>query len=207
MRTIILASFLLLCLTLLSSQPLLAAPRTSVLEDPEGDTFLVQGAPDYMDLIRGEVSLQSGIFLFKFEVAGPVPDEPDLEPPGMVISWEWLLDTDPATFPSGFPVPPGFSDRVEFDILVLWDGTQFDAILVDRRPSLFGEEVIVTPIPFNIEGNELSVSVSRRMMDKPKSFVWGGLTAIWSAAVDENFSIHPADAFAGNLAAGTWPPE
>ncbi len=197
---------------------LLAAPeaqsgsKTSVAEDPLGDAFIFQilvepqRAPDYLDLIRGEVTLQGGIFIFKLTVAGPVPDEPFV-PQGRVIDWAWLIDTDPATFPTGFPVAPGIALPSEFCVEVLWDGTDFDAILIDRRPALLGEDAILTPIPFNIDGNELSASVSRRMMDRPRSFVWNGITDLFPS-FGENNSHLVVDFFPNDFATElTWPAE
>ena len=168
---------------------LLAAPeaksgsKTSVAEDPEGDAFInfnfvePQEAPDYLDLRRGEITLQGGIFIFKLTVEGLVPDEP-FEPQGRVIDWFIGIDTDPTTFPTGFPVAPAFAEPCEFVVDIFWDGTDFDAILIDRRPSLVGEDAIVTRIPFNIEGNELTASVSSRMLDKPRSFEWVVFTSL-----------------------------
>ena len=203
---------------------LLAAPeaqsgsKTSVVTDPEGDAFInfnfvePQEAPDYLDLIRGEITLQGGIFIFKFTVAGPVPDEPFV-PQGRVISWDWLIDTDPATFPTGGFLPPGFSAPFDFVVSVLWDGTDFDAILTDRRPSLLGEDAIVTPIPFNIdvtsEGSllrgELSASVSSRMLDRPRSFGWLGGTAL-IPSLGDNLSALLVDLLSDDGRAA-WPAE
>ncbi len=196
---------------------LLAAPeaqsgsKTSVAEDPEGDAFFLgifdakpQEAPDYLDLIRGEVTLQGGIFIFKLTVAGPVPDEPFV-PQGRVIDWFIGIDTDPTTFPTGFPNSPGFAFRCEFNVDIFWDGTDFDAILIDRRPSLVGEDAIVTRIPFNIEGNELTASVSSRMLDKPRSFEWVVLTDLVPGGFG-NFGFLPTD-FMPDDGAATWPAE
>ena len=195
---------------------LLAAPeaksdsKTSVAEDPEGDAFIFfnfvepQRAPDYLDLIRGEVTLQGGIFDFKLTVAEPVPDEPYV-PQGRVLSWAFLIDTDPATFPTGFPVSPLGAIPYEFIVYVLWDGTEFDAILLDRRPGLLGEDAIVTPIPFNIDGNELSTSVSRQMMDKPRFFVWSGNTTA-VPSFGENEAFFPVDRVPDD-GGMTWPAE
>ena len=197
---------------------LLAAPeaqsgsKTSVAEDPEGDAFIIfdfvepSRAPDYLDLIRGEITLQGGIFIFKLTVAGPVPDEPFV-PQGRVIDWFIGIDTDPNTFPTGFPTPPQSAHPCEFDVDIFWDGTDFDAILIDRRPSLVGEDAIVTPIPFNIDGNELSASVSRRMLDRPRSFVWNGITDLFPS-FGENNSHLVVDFFPNDFATElTWPAE
>ncbi len=199
---------------------LLAAPeaqsgsKTSVAEDPEGDAFIninlnvdPQEAPDYLDLRRGEITLQGGIFIFKLRVEGLVPDEP-FEPQGRSIEWFIGIDTDPTTFPTGFPNPPGLAFQCEFAVDIFWDGTDFDAILIDRRPSLVGEDAIVTRIPFNIEGNELTASVSRRMLDNPRSFGWLVLTDLFPASltVNGNFGFLPIDTMPDDALA-TWPAE
>jgi hypothetical protein len=188
--------------------------KTSVVEDPLGDAFIflnllageTQRAPDYLDVIRGEVTLQGGFFIFKFTVAGPVPDEP-FGPRGMTINWAWLIDTDPATFPPGFPLAPPVTDFNEFDVDILWDGTDFSAIFIDRRPSLVGEDAIVTPIPFNIDGNELSVSVSSRMMDRRRSFEWAGVTALFPGGFAENQSFLVVDILPDGGELAPWPAE
>ncbi len=202
---------------------LLAAPeaqsgsKTSVAEDPEGDAFInfnfvePQEAPDYLDLRRGEITLQGGIFIFKLTVEGLVPDEP-FEPQGRVIDWFIGIDTDPTTFPTGFPNPPAFAFPCEFVVDIFWDGTDFDAILIDRRPSLVGEDAIVTRIPFNIDVNdenegELSASVSSRMLDKPRSFEWAVLTDLVPGDFG-NFGFLPADAMPDDFTMPlTWPAE
>ena len=203
---------------------LLAAPeaqsgsKTSVATDDPGDAFInfnldidAQEAPDYLDLTGGEITLQGGIFIFKLTVAGPVPDEP-FAPQGRVIDWFIGIDTDPTTFPTGFPNPPLSAHPCEFNVVVFWDGTDFDAILIDRRPSLVGEDAIVTRIPFNIDVNdenegELSASVSSRMLDKPRSFEWAVLTDLVPGDFG-NFGFLPADAMPDDFTMPlTWPAE
>jgi hypothetical protein len=205
-----LVSIAMAAIAMLAAPEAKSNPNTSVAEDPEGDAFFRfdfvehQRAPDYLDLTRGEVTLQGGIFIFKFTVAEPVPDEPFV-PQGRVISWTFLIDTNSATFPVGLPVSPGIAIPYEFIVVVRWDGTDFDAILIDRRPGLVGEDAIVTAIPFNIDSNELSASVSRRMMDKPRSFVWSASTNA-VPSFGENFAFLPADRVPDDGGA-TWPAE
>ncbi len=141
-----------------------------------------------------------------------MPDEPFV-PQGRVIDWFIGIDTDPTTFPTGFPNPPGFAFPCEFTVDIFWDGTDFDAILIDRRPSLVGEDAIVTRIPFNIdvtsEGSllrgELSASVSSRMLDKPRSFDWVVLTDLLPGDFG-NFGFLPADVMPDDFTMQlTWP--
>jgi hypothetical protein len=192
-----LVSIAMAAIALLAAPEAKSNPKSTEAEDPEGDAFIFfnfvehQRAPGYLDLIRGEVKLQGGIFLFNLTVAAPVPDDPYV-PQGQFITWSFLIDTDPDTFPVGLPVSPGTPAPYEFFVIIQWDGTDFDAILIDRRPSLVGEDAIVSAIPFDIDGNELSASVSRRMMDRPRSFVWSGnSTAVPSFG--ENYAFLPVD--------------
>ncbi len=201
---------------------LLAAPeaqsgsKTSVAEDPDEDAFInlnlnvdPQEAPDYLDLIGGEITLQGGIFIFKLTVAGLVPDEP-FEPQGRLIDWFIGIDTDPTTFPTGFPGPANAAFPDEFDVDIFWDGTDFDAILIDRRPSLVGEDAIVTRIPFNIDVNddnegELTASVSSRMLDKPRSFEWVVFTDLVPGDLG-NSGFRPTDVMPDDFTMPlTWP--
>ena len=204
-----LVSIAMAAIGLLAAPEAKSNPNTSVAEDDAGDAFIFpfgepQRAPDYLDLTRGEVTLQGGIFVFKLTVAGPVPDEPFV-PQGRVLSWTFLIDTDPAAFPTGFPVSPPSAIPYEFIVYVLWDGTEFDAILLDRRPGLVGEDAIFTPIPFDIDDNELSTSVSRRMMDNPRFFVWSGNTTA-VPSFGENEAFFPVDRVPDD-GGMTWPAE
>ncbi len=205
-------------IALLAATEAQSGSKTSVAEDPEGDAFILfnfdvepQRAPDYLDLIRGEITLQGGIFIFKLTVAGPVPDEP-FEPQGRLIDWFIGIDTDPTTFPTGFPTPPNSAFQCEFNVDIFWDGTDFDAILIDRRPSLVGEDAIVTRIPFNIdvtlEGSllrgELTASVSSRMLDKPRSFGWVVFADLVPGDFG-NFGFLPTDIMPDDGGRVTWP--
>ena len=206
-------------IALLAAAEAQSGSKTSVVEDPDGDAFInfnlnadPQEAPDYLDLTGGEITLQGGIFIFKLTVAGLVPDEP-FEPQGRSIEWLIGIDTDPTTFPTGFPNSPGLAFACEFNVDIFWDGTDFDAILIDRRPSLVGEDAIVTRIPFNIDVNddnegELTASVSSRMLDKPRSFKWAVLTDLLppGLTVNGNFGFLPAD-FMPDDGFATWPAE
>ena len=128
-------------------------------------------------------------------------------PQGRVIDWFIGIDTDPTTFPTGFPNPPGIAVPAEFAVDINWDGTDFDAILIDRRPSLVGEDAIVTRIPFIIEGNELTASVSSRMLDKPRSFEWVVFTDLIPGDFG-NFGFLVTDIMPDDLTMPlTWPAE
>lgn len=170
--------------TAMAAMALLAAPeaksQTSGVVDFEGDAFFLdnlnepQRAPDYLDLTSGEVTLKDGFFIFHLTVAGQVPDEPYVaRAGGGLIDWHWIIDIDPTTFPTGFPVPPGIPVPGECLVHISWDGTEFNAIFIDRRPSLEGQDPIVTDVMFNRAGDELSASVPESLLGEDlESFEW-----------------------------------
>ena len=90
----------------------------------------------------------------------------------------WGLDTDPDAFPQGgvFPSGPGRARPFEFFVDLEWDGAQFSGLLYDLRPLLKGEEMVVTPVPFTIEGAEIDLPVAASALGDPSTFVWGAAT-------------------------------
>lgn len=71
-------------------------------------------------------------------------------------AWFWFLNTDPTTFPSGYPRVPGFGTAPEFALWVAWDGVQFTASIVDRRPTLTGGDSVFTPVGFSLNAAHIS---------------------------------------------------
>jgi hypothetical protein len=170
----------------------LALPKsdqTSTILDPVGDTYLVN-APAFQDIVRAQVTKTAdGDFHLLMEMAGNVPENPPLPPPGVrEIWWQWGFDFDPNTFPAGYPYPgPGL--RAEFLAYVRWDGTDFAGILIDRRPLLTGGEALITSVPISIDGTIVeAVLASELLGDVPPSFVWGPATRDWSGPVGSNGS-------------------
>src|SRR5439155_468408 len=114
-----------------------AASLTSVVTDPLGDASLNTksnvgpGAdakvPNYLDVVRAEVTKRGKIFVLTMDVGGVVPSNPGSL--GGTQVWIWGLDTDPTTFPQGEPFSGGQSAPWEFFVDVEWDGAQFKGLL------------------------------------------------------------------------------
>ncbi len=169
--------FAVMVTALMLAQPVSAAAAlTSVVDDPAGDAFISfnpqrPGEP-FQDMVRAEVSLKDGVFSFVVELVAPIPASPVL-PAGIALElWRWGLDTDPATFPVGFPFPPGASAPPEFLVDVLWDGFSFRGFVIDRRPLLTSGEAIITPVAFDMKAAKLTVSVNADLLGDPSSFTW-----------------------------------
>ena len=202
--------FLLASVTaLLLAQPVGAAALTSVLEDPEGDMALPEelspvARQAYQDIVRAEISKKDGTFVFTMEVAGRIPETPELAPPGVaLLEWRWALNVNPDTFPAGFPFAPGAHAPAEYQVQILWDGTNFIGQLIDRTPLLTGGQAIVTPLSFRIKGAEFKTSVNAAMVGDPSSFLWLVFTVDWPTPLGTN-SFLTVD-FAPNGGPITWP--
>jgi len=189
-----------------------AAALTSVVEDPIGDllTQLPNGpnpafvAQAYQDILRATVTLKHGQFILTMKLAAPIPESPILPPQIELIEWDWTFNTNLTAFPAGFPFP-GPIDSSEFMVFVIWNGVSFSAILIDRRPLLTGGDALLTPVPFQIKGSDITVSVDAALLDNPSSFPWRTFTEIWQAQLGTNSWMVADEAPDLGLAAATWP--
>ena len=181
----------LLALAVLASavaQPVSA--QTSTVFDPVGDALF--HAPAFQDIVFGQMTkTDSGDFELLMGMAGPVPVNPPLPPPGVSeIWWAWAFDLDATARPKGYPLPPGFAPPPggaggsEFIVYVSWDGTEFARTAIDRRPLLTGGEAIITSVPFSIDGTIVEAFLAFTLIgDVPPSFGWHPLTRDWSGPV------------------------
>jgi hypothetical protein len=192
----------------LAASSVLAGALTSTATDPEGDLTLFPscdplGCQAYQDIIRVETTKRGGVFVLSMQVAAPIPESPSLQEGVKQITWDWALDTDPDTFPAGFPLPPSNSLDHEFIVWVVWDGHRFAAQLVDRRPLLTGGDVILTSVPFKIKNTEITVILDETLIDDPPAFDWRSGTTIYCAVTEQgNWSLIGVDGVGPSL---PWP--
>ena len=158
--------------------------ETSTIVDPAGDALY--HAPAFQDFVFGQMTQTAeGDFEFRMELAGPVPDSPDLPPQGQSeIWWLWGFDLDPIAFPRGYPSAPRAAAAPEFFVLVSWNGNDFAGVAIDRRPLLDGGEAIVTPVPFSINDTMVEALLPSDLADDfPASFSWRLRTIDYSGPV------------------------
>jgi hypothetical protein len=164
---------ILLSLDERSQVPALAL--TSSVTDPEGDAVASQGngltGEAYQDIVGAEVTAEGHVFTFTMDVAAAIPAAPVLSHGITLLEWSWNLNTSPE-FPKGFPFATGNVAPPEFMVMVLWNGPTFTGILIDRRPLLTGGDVVITSVPFSIEGATVSASVNASLLGHPSSFAW-----------------------------------
>lgn len=198
---------------LMLAQPVSAAGLTSTVTDPVGDAtydkccghFYFDGTPaPYQDIVQVSISLRDGRFIFVTNVAAPIPSEPTLPPKAKLLEWSFRLDTDPTTFPSGFPFPKGNTRPAEFMVFIVWDGTSFTGILIDRTPTLTGGETLIIPILFDIREEEITASVDASLMGSPGSFQWWAAAQVWTKELGTEGGLYGVD-LAPDTGWAPWP--
>ena len=165
----------------------------TTVSDAVGDASF--NAPAFQDVVRVQVTkTASGDFKLLMEMAGPVPANPPLPPPGhREIQWVWNFDLDPTTFPAGYPYLKA-DGPAEFSVRVSWDGTEFVGAAVDRRPLLTGGKAIITPVTFSINGAIVQADLSYALIGAvPASFGWFAGTGAWSGPVGSSEAHHLVD--------------
>ena len=156
----------------------LGASRSSVILDPAGDAR--RGTAPYQDIVRGEVTNQANQFIFRMELAAPLPASP---PPVAGAQggsfWEVAgIDLDPDTFPRGYPFNQNQAFDLELLVVFVSDGTRYFAELWDRRPLLEGKEAVITPLDWRIDGNAIEIVAGAELLGDPPSFMWRDATLV-----------------------------
>ena len=150
--------------------------RTSSVTDARND--LLNDGPSYRDVLKTEIIKTGQNVTFRAELAGAVPSRPLLPPSVVALVWEWNIQSDDR-FPTGFPNAASMRHWPELQAQLVWNGSEFKAFLIDRRPSLMGGEVVVTSIPFSITGAQLELTADRAGIQIPDTFGWVMVTNDW----------------------------
>jgi hypothetical protein len=165
----------------------------STVSDPVGDANF--NAPAFQDVVLVQMTKTAGgNFELLMEMAGPVPVDPPLPPPGHgQVTWVWNFDLDPTTFPAGYPYLKA-TGPAEFSVGVSWDGAEFAGAAIDRRPLLAGGEAIITPVAFSIDGTTLQADLPCTLIGAvPASFSWFAGTGAFSGPLGLSEGHHLVD--------------
>ena len=160
-----------------------APSEVTTVDDPVGDALY--NTPAFQDVVFGQLTkTASGDFELLMEMAGPVPVNSPLPPPGKnEIWWAWPFDLDPTTFPVGYPFLKAVAPP-EFIVYVSWDGAEFAGAAIDRRPLLTGGEAIITPVTFSIDGTIVQADLPYTLIGAvPTSFGWAAAAEAWPGPV------------------------
>jgi hypothetical protein len=188
----VLAAIVLSCSV---SSPSFAREYRCSVTDPIGDPTDAPGlgftGEAYQDMVQSGIERTPGAVVFSMEVAAPIPSAPQLRTPNGLLLWMWGMNTGSA-FPLGYPLPPGQAGLLEFWVHLAWNGRNFYAEVIDRRPTVQGGVPVVTPVPFLIDGRTVKVIASPSLFDDPPEFRWGSTTWIWSTQLG-SAGAHPVD--------------
>lgn len=127
------------------------------ISDPAGDTLKISPGnaptPAYLDIIGVAVTRHGTSFEFSVDLAARVPSQPVLVNGVNQYAWFWFLNTDPTTFPSGYPRPPSLTgDRPsQVETRCLHRSDSASTPLTYRR--IVGAETIDDPASFGFRSN------------------------------------------------------
>jgi len=153
-----------------------SASKTKMTSDPVGDS--VPATTPFMDAVAYGVDwvltdeLEGGTFLFKFEVAEPIPDTFEVPKDYDAAQYSFCLDTDPSTSPGGYPFANDDPVWCEFILTAVSDGGEWSGTLIDRRPLLDAGEAETPDVTFLTEAANGLFALSGDMLGDPRSFSW-----------------------------------
>jgi hypothetical protein len=126
------------------------------------------GVPAWLNTVSASLS-GSEVLTFRLNLGSAIPEKPDLLG-GRYLAWEFLLDTNRLTNPPGWPFPNGKPDEDEYIVMLIYDGTQFAAVVADRTPELSGGAPVISPIDFKRVGRSVLLRVPISMIGNPAEF-------------------------------------
>ena len=153
-----------------------SASRMKMIDDPVGDS-----APEtspFMDTVAYGVDwvrtdeLEGGTFLFRFAVAGPIPDSFEVPRDYDAAQYSFCIDSDPSTSPGGYPFANDDPVWCEFILTAVSEGGAWTGTLIDRRPLLDGTDAETPGVTFLNEDANGLFAISGDMLGNPKSFSW-----------------------------------
>jgi hypothetical protein len=153
-----------------------SASRTKMIDDPVGDS--VPETRPFMDTVGYGVDrvrtsgLEGGTFLFRFEVAEPIPDSFEVPMGYDAAQYSFCLDTDPSTSPGGYPFANDDPVWCEFILTAVSDGGAWTGTLIDRRPLLDGGDAETPGVTFLTEDANGLFAVGADLLGTPRLFRW-----------------------------------
>ena len=170
-RNCIAAVALLTVAAVLAGAAAIESAQSAVTTDPAGD--VKNKAEPWQDIVSGGVARQGKTFTFTMEMSSALPADPPAAPGGLgLYEWVWGVDTDPDLAPAGYPFPKTNAAPHDFLVVFASDGEDYFAFVIDRRPLVVGEEPIITPVPFEVDGASVNVFVDADLLDDPAAFMW-----------------------------------
>ena len=152
------------------------ASRMKMIDDPVGDS--VPETNPFLDTVAYGVDWVrndeqgGGTFLFKFEVAAPIPDSFQVPMGHDAAQYSFCLDSDPSTSPGGYPFANNDPVWCEFILTAVSDGGAWSGTLIDRRPLLNGGNAETLGVAFLTEDANGLFAVSDDLLGNPESFSW-----------------------------------
>lgn len=135
---------------------------SSVVSDVAGDS--TSSAP-YLDVIHAKITQQGdGALFFLMVLAGPIPTAPSEAD----LIWPFHIDTDPSSSPGNL--------YVDYVVRVRWFNGAFVGQVLDRTQIGSGGALVVTSVPFSLDGATVKAYVDPALLGNPSTFDWNAST-------------------------------
>jgi hypothetical protein len=92
--------------------------------------------------------------------------DPSPLPPAREYWWEFVIETNVAQWPAGWPVAAGVHIPPELAVAVRWDGgEQYQAFLVNRQPLVDGNPAVIRSLDkFLASGDQIAITVDSKLL-------------------------------------------
>ena len=130
-RRLAVAALIAFAAAAVASAAALEAALSAEVIDPAGDV-LKNNAEPWQDIVRGRIVREGNLFTFSMEMAAALPADPPVPGGGGWYFWDWGINTDSDLAPAGFPFPKQHAAPHEFLVLLVADGEDYFAFVVDR---------------------------------------------------------------------------
>jgi hypothetical protein len=149
-----------------------ASVTTVTISDSSVD--VKQGTASWLDIVSASVSAgKTGNFSFSITVMSSIPTASALSANNTgIVEWFYCLQVNSSFTVSGWPTPNGNgnTDLCQYFLVVVWTGSGFVSVAVNRTPELTGSNPTLTIIPFSIQSASVLWSVDRNLIGSPTSF-------------------------------------
>jgi hypothetical protein len=102
--------------------------------------------------------------VFHSQLVQPL-DEGPLSPGAREYWWHFVIETDFAQWPPGWPSTHGLPIPPELEVALRWDGARYQAFTANRQPLVDGNPAVIRSLDgFQASGDQIAISVDRSLL-------------------------------------------
>ena len=159
------------------------------------------GVPAWQDVVAESITGGvSSSFTFTETVGAAIPSSPGLPKDTVEQLWWFCIQVNASFSATGWPFSGnGNPLPCQYFVFLLWDGTYFSGVFVNRSAQASGGSPTLQILPFTISSATISWTVDRALLGSPSSFGWWVATENRGTAAFEQNSSTDVSFLKGNL--------